>query len=94
MVRKLIRELGFMLISYGTLFMPVVASAEDGSTAVGVAVGFPAGAVITGVVLVSMSRTKVKATKADEYEKGDLTLHDRTDVYVRTDTTKVRVNKD
>lgn len=92
MFRKIIRELGFALISYGTLFSPILASADDGNAALAAVIGFPVGAVVTGAVLVSMSHTKIKATKADKYTKGSLILHDRSDVYVRTDTSKTKIN--
>jgi hypothetical protein len=91
--RKFIRELGFALISYGTMFSPLIAFADDGDTTLGVIVGFPVGAVITGTVLVSMSRTKAKATKADKYIESKLDLHDSKDVYIRTETSKVKVGK-
>lgn len=94
MIKKIMRELGLAMISYGTLFTPILASADDGSAGMGVAIGFPAGAVITGVILVSMSRTKVKADKADNYVKGDLKLHAQDDVYLRTETSKEKIDKD
>jgi hypothetical protein len=84
MFKKLIRELGFVLISNSLLFTPMIAAADDGSTT-GAVVGFPAGALITGVFLVSMSRTKNKATKAKDYVKGKLTLHEKHDEYIKTE---------
>jgi GH24 family phage-related lysozyme (muramidase) len=89
----LLRKTGFALISYGMLFAPVVAYADEVNGAVSVGIGFPVGAVATGAVLVSMSRTKNKATKADKYTKGKLELHDRSDRYIKTDTSKVKVGK-
>lgn len=91
MFRKILRQAGFMLIANSALFTPLIASADSGDSTYAV-IGFPAGAVITGLVLVSMSKTKSKATKADKYVKGTLELHDRADVYVKTETTKTKVN--
>ena len=88
MFKKAIGELGYMLIANSLLFTPVIAAAEDGDSTAGAVIGFPLGAVITGMVLVSMSRTKTKATKADKYVKGELKLSDREDNYLRTETSK------
>jgi hypothetical protein len=92
LVEKIIRKVGFGLISYGTFFAPVVAHADEVNSAASIGIGFPLGAIVTGVVLVSMSRTKNKATKADKYTNGSLEIHSRTDDYIKTDTTRVKVN--
>lgn len=94
MIRKLLRQAGFMLISYGTLFTPVLAYADDGNSTLGAVVGFPAGAIITGAVLVSMSHTKTKATKANKYVKGQLDLHLKEDEYLRTEKTSRKLKDD
>ena len=91
MFHKFLRTAGFMLISNAALFTPMIAFAEDGDGTIGAVVGFPVGAVLTGSILVSMSRTKYKATKADNYIKGKLDLHDKRDVYLRTETSKRKV---
>ena len=92
MFRKFLRTAGMMLISNAVLFTPMIAFA-DGEGTFGAVVGFPVGAFFTGSVLVSMSRTKHKATKADHYVKGKLDLHDKKDVYLRTETSKRKINK-
>lgn len=92
MLENFFRTTGFMLISYGTLFTPIVASAEGTNPVAAGAVGFIPAAIITGAVLVSKSKTKNKATKADLYIKDKVDLNDSSDRYVRTDTSKVRVN--
>jgi len=67
MLKKLYRTLGFALISCNLFFTPVMAYA-DSSVSVGTNMCFAIpGGLITGFVLVSMSRTKQKATKADKY---------------------------
>ncbi|WP_139182222.1 hypothetical protein [Ruminococcus sp. YE71] len=86
----MLRTAGLMLISNAVVFTPLIASA-DGDSTVGAVVGFPLGAFITGSVLVSMSRTKHKATKADHYVKGKLDLHDSRDNYLRTSTSKTKI---
>ena len=58
MFRSLLRKAGFALISYGTLFTPLIASAEDGDVTIAAVAGFPIGAIITGCILVSLSHTK------------------------------------
>ena len=52
------------------------------------------GGLITGFVLVSMSRTKQKATKADKYIKSNLKLNGRNDTYLRTTTDKTKIKDD
>ena len=52
------------------------------------------GGLITGFVLVSMSRTKQKATKADKYIKSNLKLTGRNDTYLRTTTDKTKIKDD
>ncbi len=90
-IKKLMRESGLALISYSFLFSPILASAEGINTGA-VVLGFPVGAVVTGVVLVSMSKTKTKATKADKYVRGRLQVHQANDDYIRTETSRVKIN--
>ena len=82
-----------MLISNAALFTPLTAFADSGDGSSGAIIGFPIGAVITGSILVSMSRTKHKATKADNYIKGKLDLHDSRDIYLRTETSRRKIEK-
>lgn len=49
--------------------------------------------VIIAGVLLSMSRTKIKATKADNYVKSSIKLTAKNDQYTHTTTSKVRVSK-
>ncbi len=90
MFRKILRGAGFMLIAGSTMFTPIIASA-DGDATMGAVVGFPAGAIVTGFILVSMSSNKSKATKADKYVKGKLDLDKKEDVFLRTETHKEKV---
>lgn len=94
MFRKIIREIGFMLIANAAFFTPLIAAAEDGSPVLGAVIGAPVGGILTGTILVSMSKQKRKATKADKYVKGKLDLHDRKDAYIRTSTKKTQIKSD
>ena len=47
-----------------------------------------------GFALISMSRTKQKATKADKYIKSNLKLTGRNDTYLRTTTDKTKIKDD
>lgn len=95
MLRKFIRELGMMLIANHAMFMPVMAcAAEESGSVTGAVIGAPVGGLIVGVILLSMSKTKVKATKADKFVNGHLELHQQSDRYVRTDTTRTKIQKD
>lgn len=91
MFRKFIRELGFMLIAGSTMFTPLAAYAEGDGTG-GAVIGFPIGAVVTGLILVSMSSNKSKATKADKYVDGKLDLEFKEDTFLRTETKKEKVD--
>jgi hypothetical protein len=91
MFRSLLRKAGFALISYGTLFTPLIASAEDGDVTIAAVAGFPIGAIITGCILVSLSHAKEKATKADDYVHGKLKINEQSDVYLRTTTDKEEI---
>lgn len=97
MLQKFYRTLGFALISLNTFCTPIMAYADSEGGDIKVGSGFICaiiGALITGCVLVSKSRQKNKATKADKYIKTNLKLHDRRDIYIRTTTDKVKLNKD
>ena len=88
------RTLGFALISCNLFFTPVMAYA-DSSVSVGTNMCFAIpGGLITGFVLVSMSRTKQKASKADKYIKSNLKLTGRNDTYLRTTTDKTKIKDD
>lgn len=89
--KKIIREIGFMLIANSVLFTPLIASA-DGDGAMGAVIGAPVGGVLTGVLLVGMSKQKNKATKADKYKKNSLMLHNSHDEFLRTETNKRKLN--
>lgn len=91
MFRKIIREIGFMLIANAAFFTPLIAAADDGNPVLGAVIGAPIGGIVTGTILVSMSKQKRKATKADKYIKGKLELHDKRDAYIRTSTTKTKI---
>ena len=94
MLKKLYRTLGFALIACNLFFTPVMAYA-DSSVSVGTNMCFAIpGGLITGFVLVSMSRTKQKATKADKYIKSNLKLNGRNDTYLRTTTDKTKIKDD
>ena len=84
-------KVGFMLIANSVLFTPIVAHAE-GNGAIGAVVGGALGGLITGGVLVSMSRTKITATRAEKYVDGDLELHRQDDQFIRTTTERKKVN--
>lgn len=43
---------------------------------------------VIAISLISMSRTKMKATKADKYISSKLILNEKSDVYTHTTTTK------
>ncbi|MBQ1538669.1 MAG: hypothetical protein IIZ73_10205 [Ruminococcus sp.] len=92
MLKRILRDLGFMLITGSAMFTPIMAAADDGDSTMGAVVGFPVGAVVTGFILVSMSSNKSKATKADKYVEGDLDLKSKEDVFLRTETHKEKVN--
>lgn len=81
MFRKFIGSVGMFLIANAACYMPLIASAESSDTTTGVIVGFPVGALVTGTWLVSLSRTKKKATKAKEFSDAVVKLEKRTDVY-------------
>ena len=86
MLKKLYRTLGFALISCNLFFTPVMAYA-DSSVSVGTNMCFAIpGGLITGFVLVSMSRTK--------YIKSNLKLNGRNDTYLRTTTDKTKIKDD
>lgn len=89
--RKILREIGFMLIANAAMFTPVIAAADEGNPTLGAIIGAPIGAVVTGTVLVSMSKQKRKATKADKYIDGKLALHEQKDTYLRTSTSKTKI---
>lgn len=90
--KKILRELGFMLIANSAFFMPLIASADNsGDGTMGTVIFAPIGGIVTGSILVSMSRTKHKATKADKYIDGKLDLHDKRDNYLRTSTSKTKI---
>ena len=88
MLKKLYRTLGFALISCNLFFTPVMAYA-DSRVSVGTNMCFaiPGG-------LITMSRTKQKATKADKYIKSNLKLTGRNDTYLRTTTDKTKIKDD
>ena len=92
MFRKIIRELGFMLLTCSTMVTPMMAYADDGDSTAGAVIGFPVGAVVTGFILVSMSSNKSKATKADKYVKSKLELDKKNDTFLRTETRKEKIN--
>ncbi|MCD8096334.1 MAG: hypothetical protein LUE12_09470 [Ruminococcus sp.] len=92
-LKMLSRQLGFMLISYSIMFQPMYACADD-DTSIGVVLGFPVGALVTGFILVNMSRTKSKATKAEKYIKGQLELNEKGDQFLRKEMHKIRINND
>ena len=92
MVRKFLRTLGFAVISMSTVLTPTVAYADDSNAVVGAVIGAPLVGIITGSVLVSMSRTKHKATKADKYINSDLDMKRQYDNYVRTTTDKRKIS--
>lgn len=97
MIRKLIRSLGFAIISCSTLLTPVIAGAESATSGEMVSGGFMfsiPGGLITGIVLVSMSRKKHKATRAEQYIKSKLQLNGRSDTYLRTTTSKTKIKSD
>lgn len=96
MFRKFLRISGFALISMSTFFQPMMAyAASDSSNGViGGAIGAILGGLITGSVLVSMSRTKHHASKADKYVNSDLELMRQYDNYVKTTTSKRKINND
>lgn len=48
--------------------------------------------IIIAVSLLSQSRTKIKASKADKYISSSLKLTQSSDVYTHTTTTKHKVN--
>lgn len=91
MLRGFVRRLGFAIISVSTMYTPLLAYADDGNPFMGAVLGVPIGAVATGVILVSMSSNKSKATKAAKYVKGELQLKEREDIFLRTETTKEKV---
>lgn len=92
MLKRIMRDVGFMLITGSTMFTPILASADGDSTG-GAVIGFPVGAVVTGFILVSMSSNKSKATKADKYVDGKLDLRNKEDVFLRTETHKEKIDK-
>ncbi len=92
MLKRILRDVGFMLITGSTMFTPILAAADDGDSTMGAIVGFPVGAVLTGFILVSMSSNKSKATKADKYVEGNLDLENKEDVFLRTETHKEKDN--
>lgn len=98
MFEKIMRSVGFMLLSNGLFFSEIFAYADSDSSGVGFdgvltgLLGAIIGGCITAVVLVSKSYTKMKATKAEKYIKSKLQLHGQNDVYLRTDTTKTKIN--
>lgn len=93
MFSRITRHLGCSLVSYAALFMPIIASAADGSKTVGCGIaGFFIGALGTGFILVSMSSNKRKADKADHYIKGRLELFQKEDVYSHTNKTSRKIN--
>lgn len=97
MIRKFIRSLGFAIISCSTFFTPLIAGAEGASTSEMVSGGFMLaipGGLITGIVLVSMSRKKSKATRAEQYIKSKLQLNGQNDAYLRTTTSKTKIKSD
>lgn len=97
MIRKFIRSLGFAFISCSTFFTPIIAGAESATTGEMVSGGFifaVPGGLITGLVLVSMSREKSKATRAEQYMKSKLQLKGRNDTYLRTTTSKTKIKSD
>ena len=89
-IRKIIEKAGFMLIANSLLFTPIVASA-DGNGAVGAVVGAGLGGLITGGVLVSMSKTKHTASRAEKYVEGNLELDGKQDVFERTTTERRKI---
>lgn len=91
MLRKIIREIGFMLIANACLFTPIIAAAEEGNPVLGAIIGAPIGGIVTGTVLVSMSKQKRKATRAEKYIQGNLDLHEKSDTYIRTSTSKTKI---
>ena len=90
MFRKIIEKIGFMLIANSVLFTPIIASA-DGNGALGFVCGAGIVGFVTGAVLVSMSKTKIKATKADKYIDGLLELKNKEDTFVNTTTERRKV---
>ncbi len=82
MFRKLIGSAGMFLLANAACYMPLIASAQsDTDQTVGIIAGFPIGAIATGAWLVSLSRTKKKATKAKEFSDANIMLEKRTDVF-------------
>ncbi len=90
-LRKAAEKIGFMLIANSLLFTPIVASA-DGNGAVGAVVGAGLGGLITGGVLVSMSKTKHSASRAEKYVEGNLELRQQQDVFERTTTDRRKIS--
>lgn len=84
-------KIGFMLIANSVLFTPIVAHAE-GSGGFGAVVGGALGGIITGSILVSMSKTKFTATKAEKYVDGELELKNQSDQFLKTTTERHKVN--
>ena len=91
MVRKIMEKVGFMLIANSVLFTPIIAHAE-GNGVIGAVVGGGLGGLITGGVLVSMSKTKITATRAEKYVDGDLELKRQGDQFLRTTTDRKKVS--
>ena len=91
MIRKIIEKIGFMLIANSVLFTPIVAHA-DGAGGVGIVVGGAIGGIVVGSTLVSMSKTKITATKAEKYVEGQLELKRKQDQFVTTKTERHKVN--
>ena len=94
MFRKVLRTAGFALISMNTVLGPTVAFADNSDSVVGACIGAPIAGIITGAVLVSMSRTKHHATKADKYINSDLDMMRQYDNYLRTTTDKRKISND
>lgn len=93
-VEKVIPHIRLCAYFLQFVFTPVMAYA-DSSVSVGTNMCFAIpGGLITGFVLVSMSRTKQKASKADKYIKSNLKLTGRNDTYLRTTTDKTKIKDD
>ncbi|MCR5123286.1 MAG: hypothetical protein K6B74_12815 [Ruminococcus sp.] len=93
MIRKIIEKIGFMLIANSVLFTPIVAHADGaGGGVVGIVVGGAIGGIVVGSTLVSMSKTKITATKAEKYVEGQLELKRKQDQFVTTKTERHKVN--
>ncbi len=93
MIRKIMEKAGFILMANAVWFSPIIAHADGGGgKVIGAVIGAGLGGFLTGAGLVSASRTKITATKAENYVDGDLELSKQADQFIRTTTEKHKVN--